>query len=144
MILEGVVIAPRWSATSSSIVGVVIQLLVLELLSQTEAVLHLMFGVLVKRAHAIEDLLVLFVVVALGMRLTDSGDDVVWLAVASSIVTESTRRAMSFRSLLLSVETRPPKMVVTTLSWSWKALLLPLGGRRPLAPSLASSSSFLS
>ena len=37
-----------------------------------------MFGVLVKRARAIEDLLVLFVVVALGVRLTDGGDDVVW------------------------------------------------------------------
>jgi len=35
------------------------------------------FGVLVKRARAIEDLLVLFVVVALGARLTDDGDDVV-------------------------------------------------------------------
>ena len=37
-----------------------------------------------------------------------------------------------------------PKMVATTLSWSWKALLLPPRGWRPLALSLASSSSFLS
>ena len=37
-----------------------------------------MFGVLVKRAWAIEDLLVLLVVVVLGARLTDGGDDVVW------------------------------------------------------------------
>ena len=37
-----------------------------------------MFGVLVKRAWAIGDLLVLFIVVALGARLTDGGDDVVW------------------------------------------------------------------
>ena len=37
-----------------------------------------------------------------------------------------------------------PKMVATTLSWSWKALSLPLGGRRPLALLLVSSSSFLS
>ena len=77
MILEGIVVAPRWSATSSSIVGVVVQLLVLELLSQTKAVLHLVFGVLVKRAWAVEDLLVRFVVVVVGARFTDSGDDVV-------------------------------------------------------------------
>ena len=37
-----------------------------------------MFGVLVKRARAVEDLLVLFVVVALGARLTNGGDDVFW------------------------------------------------------------------
>ena len=48
MILEGVVIAPRWSV--ASVVGVIVQLFVLELLSQAEAVLHLMSGVLVERA----------------------------------------------------------------------------------------------
>ena len=37
-----------------------------------------MFGVLVKRAWAVEDLLVLFVVVTLGVRLTNGGDDVFW------------------------------------------------------------------
>ena len=31
-----------------------------------------------KRARAIEDLLVLLIIVALGVRLTNSGDDVVW------------------------------------------------------------------
>jgi len=77
VVLKGIVVAPRWSATSSSIVGVVVEPLVLELLSQTNAVLHLVFGVLVKMARAIEDLLVLFIVVALGARLTDGGDDVV-------------------------------------------------------------------
>ena len=41
-----------------------------------------MFGVLVKRARAIEDLLVLLIVVALGTRLTDGDDDVVWPAAA--------------------------------------------------------------
>ena len=82
MILESIVVAPRWSAASSSIISIVVLLLVLELLSQAEAVLHLVFGVLVKRAWAIEDLLVLFVVVALGVRLTNDGDDVVWLAAA--------------------------------------------------------------
>ena len=76
MVLKGIVVAPRWSVTSGSIVGVVIEPLVLELLSQANAVLHLVFGVLMKRARAIEDLLVLFVIVALGARLTDGGDDV--------------------------------------------------------------------
>ena len=79
VVLKGIVVAPRWSATSGSIVGVVIEPLVLELLSQTNAVLHLVFGILMKRARAIEDLLVLFVVVELGVRLTDSGNNVFWL-----------------------------------------------------------------
>ena len=37
-----------------------------------------MLGILVERARAIEDLLVLFIVVALGVRFIDDGDDVVW------------------------------------------------------------------
>ena len=36
-----------------------------------------MFGVLVERARAIEDLLVLLIVVALGARFINDGDDVV-------------------------------------------------------------------
>jgi len=82
VVLEGIVVAPRWSTTFGSIVGVVIEPLVLELLSQANAVLHLVFGVLVKRARAVEDLLVLFIIVALGARLTDGGDNVVWPAAA--------------------------------------------------------------
>jgi len=58
VVLEGIVIAPRWLAASSSVVGVVVQLSVLELISQTNAFLHFMLGVLVERAWAIEDLLV--------------------------------------------------------------------------------------
>ena len=77
MVLKGIVIVPRWSATSGSIVGVVIKPLVLELPSQTNAILHLVFGILVKRAWAIEDLLVLLVVVTLGARLTNGGEDVI-------------------------------------------------------------------
>ena len=77
MVLEGIVIAPRWSAASGSVVGVVVQLFVLELLSQAEAVLHLMFGILVERARAIKDLLVLLIVVALGVRLIVGDDDMV-------------------------------------------------------------------
>ena len=42
------------------------------------AVLHFVLGVLVERARAVEDLLVPLVIVALGTRLTNSGDDVVW------------------------------------------------------------------
>ena len=41
-----------------------------------------MLGILVERAWAIEDLLVLLIIVALGARLIDGGDDVVWLAAA--------------------------------------------------------------
>ena len=82
MVLKGIVVAPRWSATSNSIIGVVIEPLVLELLSQANAVLHLVFGILVKRAWAVSDLLVLFVGVALGVRLTDGGDDVLWSVTA--------------------------------------------------------------
>ena len=80
MVLKGIVAAPRWSVTSSSIVGIGVELLILELLSQTEAVLHLMLGVLMERARVVEDLLVLFVVVALGARFIDGSDDVVWPA----------------------------------------------------------------
>ena len=41
-----------------------------------------MLGILVERAHAIDDLLVLLIVVALGTRFINGGDDVVWLAAA--------------------------------------------------------------
>ena len=77
MVLESIVIAPRWSATFGSVVGIIVQLFVLELLSQTEVVLHLVLGVLMERARAVEDLLVLLVVVALGARFINNGDDVV-------------------------------------------------------------------
>jgi len=38
-----------------------------------------MLSILVERARAIEDLLVLLVIVAIGARFVDGGDDVVWL-----------------------------------------------------------------
>ena len=82
VILEGIVIAPGWSAASGVIVVVVVWLFGLELLSQAEVVLHLMLGVLVKRARAVDDLLVLLVVVVLGARFINGGDDVVSLAAA--------------------------------------------------------------
>ena len=41
-----------------------------------------MLGVLVERARAIEDLLVLLIVVVLDARFINSGDDVVWPAAA--------------------------------------------------------------
>ena len=41
-----------------------------------------MLGVLVERAWAIKDLLVLLVIVALGSRLVNSGDDMVWSVAA--------------------------------------------------------------
>ena len=77
MILEGIVVVPRWSAVSGSVVVVVVQLFSLEFLSQAEAVLHLMLAVLVEGARAFKDLLVLLVVVALGARFVNGSDDVV-------------------------------------------------------------------
>ena len=77
VVLEGIVVAPRWSAISSSIVGVVVQLFILELLDQAEAVLHLVFDILMERARAIKDLLILLIIVALGPRFIDGSDDVV-------------------------------------------------------------------
>ena len=68
VILEGIVVVPRWSATSGFIIVVVVLLFGLELLSQTKAVLHLVLAILVEGAWAFEDLLVLLIVVALGTR----------------------------------------------------------------------------
>ena len=73
VILEGIVVSPRWSAASGSVVVVVVWLFGLKLLSQAVAVLHLRLGVLVERARAVEDLLVLLVVVALGARFINGG-----------------------------------------------------------------------
>ena len=42
-----------------------------------------MLGVLVERAWAFKDLLVLLIIVVLGSRLVNSGDDMVWSAVAT-------------------------------------------------------------
>ena len=50
MILEGIVVASRWPAASGSIVVVFVRLFGLELLSQAEAVLHLMLGIFVEGA----------------------------------------------------------------------------------------------
>ena len=80
MILEGVVVVPRWSVTSGSVVVVIILLFGLKLLSQAKAVLHLVLAFLVERARAFKDLLVLLVVVVLGARFINGGDDVVWSA----------------------------------------------------------------
>lgn len=75
MNLEGIVVVPRWSVTSGSIVVVV--LFGLEFLSQAKAVIHLVFAVLVKGARAFKDFLVLLIVVTLGTRFVNGGDDVV-------------------------------------------------------------------
>ena len=47
MVLEDIIIIPRWSASSIPTI-VIIVLFLLELLSQTEVVFHLVFGVLVQ------------------------------------------------------------------------------------------------
>ena len=52
VILEGIVVAPRWSAASGAVVVVVVWLSSLEFLGQAEVVLHLMLGILVERARA--------------------------------------------------------------------------------------------
>ena len=80
MILKGVVVVPRWSAASGSVVIVVVRLFGLELLCQAEVVLHLVLPALVEGAWAFKDLLVLLIVVALGARIFNGGDDVVWSA----------------------------------------------------------------
>ena len=71
MILEGVVVVPRWSASSGS---VVVLLFVLEFLSQAKVVLHLVLVVLMERARAFEGLLVLPVIIALGARFVNNND----------------------------------------------------------------------
>ena len=76
MVLEGIIIIPRWLASSVPTI-VVIVLFVLELLSQTKAVFHLVFSVLMQGAWAIEDLLVLLIIVTLGTWLIDVGNKVV-------------------------------------------------------------------
>ena len=45
VILEGIVVASRWSVASGSVVIIVVRLFSLELLSQAEAVLHLLLGI---------------------------------------------------------------------------------------------------
>ena len=52
VILEGIVVVPRWSATSGSIIIVVILLFGLELLSQAKAILHLVLAILVEGARS--------------------------------------------------------------------------------------------
>ena len=77
MILEGIIITARWSVASSPVIVVVVRLFGLEFLSQAKAILHLMLGVFVERAQAIEDLLVLLIIVALGARFINGSDNVV-------------------------------------------------------------------
>ena len=82
VILEGIIVVPRWSATSSSIIIVVVLLFGLELLSQAKAVLHLVLAILAEGAWALEDFLVLLVIVMFGARFVNGGNDVVWSTAA--------------------------------------------------------------
>ena len=70
MILEGVIVVPRWPATSGSVVVVVVLLFALEFLSQAKAVLHLGLAVLVEGAWAFKDFLILLVIVTLVQGLS--------------------------------------------------------------------------
>ena len=74
VILEGIIVVPRWSATSGSIV---VLLFGLKLLGQAKVVLHLVLAVLVEGAQAFEDFLVLLVIVTFGVRFVNGGDDAV-------------------------------------------------------------------
>ena len=80
MILEGIIVVPRWLETSGFVI--VVLLFGLELLIQAKAVLHLVLAVLVEGARNFEDLLVLLVVVAFGVRFVNDGNDVVWSVAA--------------------------------------------------------------
>ena len=82
VILEGIIVAPRWSTASSVVVVDVIQLFSLELLSQAKVVLLVVLAILVERARTLKDLLVLLIIVVLGVRFINSNNDVVWSAVA--------------------------------------------------------------
>ena len=77
MILEGIVVVPRLSVTSGSVIDVVVILFGLKLLSQAKAVLHIVFAILMEGAWAFKDFLVLLVIVMLGARFVNSGDNVV-------------------------------------------------------------------
>ena len=71
MILEGIIVVPRWLETSGFVI--VVLLFGLELLIQAKAVLHLVLAILVERTWAFEDLLVLLIIVALGARFINGG-----------------------------------------------------------------------
>ena len=89
-----------------------------------------MFGVLVERARTIEDLLVLLVVVALGMRLINGGDDVVWptavimtrlgsfwpITIAVPMVTAVVIAAIDVAPLV--------GVIITAVSWAMSARIL--------------------
>ena len=115
---------------SGSIVGVVVQLLVLELLSQAEAVLHFMSGILMERTQAVEDLLVLLVVVALGARFIDGGDDVVWpaaviLTILGSFWPITTAITMVVAVIIVAVAVAAVVgSLVATASWAMSAHIL--------------------
>ena len=89
-----------------------------------------MLGVFMERARAFEDLLVLIVIVALGARFIDGGDNVVWSA--ATILT----RLGSFWSIMAAVPmvtavikaeiTVVPVVgaIVTAVSWAMSARIL--------------------
>ena len=127
MILEGIVVVPRWSETCSSIIVIVILLFGLELLSQAKAVLHL---VLVEGAWAFEDFLVLLIVVMLGVRFINGGNDVVWSA---TVILTSFGPFRSITTTVMMVATVVVAVVsvasfiralITAVSWAVSAHIL--------------------
>ena len=89
-----------------------------------------MLGVLMERAWAFEDLLVLLIIVALGARFVNGGDNVVWSAAA--ILT----RSRSFRPITAAVPMVNAVVVaavavasvvgslIATASWAMSARIL--------------------
>jgi len=102
----------------------------LELLSLAETVLHLVLDVLVERARAFEDLLVLLVIVALGARFVDSGDDMVWSAAAiltrlGSFWPITSIVPMVTVVVIAAVAVAPViGAIVTVVSWAMSACIL--------------------
>ena len=89
-----------------------------------------MFGVLVKRARAIKDFLVLFVIVALGMRLTNGGDDVVWPEVVILAILGSFCSIMAAITMVTTVVEATVivasvvEAVVVAVRWAMSACIL--------------------
>ena len=114
-------------------------LLGIDLLGQAKAALHLVLAVLVEGARAFEDFLVLLIVVALGTRFINGGDDVVWPSVAFFTRLGSfwpiTATVLTMATVVVAMVTMASVIgaLVTVASWvvSFRSLLLSAAVRPP-------------
>ena len=89
-----------------------------------------MFGVLVKRARAVEYLLVLLVIVTLGTRLTNGGEDVFWptaAILARPVSSYSITAAITMITVVIEVAVIVASVVgaiVVSVRWSLSARIL--------------------